>query len=89
MTLVLAWIIMEPAQKDAAVLLDDEEAALGPNQIDNPLANNLGHGTLVGKWVVAARILNDVLYERWYPTLGTYPIAVMDGDTLFIPPVID
>lgn len=89
MSVVLAWIVMDEGQKNAAILLDDAEAALGPNLIDNPLANNLGQGTLVGKWVVAARILNDVLYARWVPTLGTYPIAVMDGDTLFIPPVID
>lgn len=86
---VLAWIIMDQAQRDAAVALDDEEARLGAMQVDNPLANNIGQGTMVGKWVSPARLLNDPLYERWLPTLGTYPIAVMDGDTLFIPPVVD
>lgn len=83
---VLAWINMTPEQKDAAVLLDGNEIFLGPRLIDNALANNLGYGTLVGTWVSPARLLNDPEYQRWVPTLGTYPIYVMDSDTLFLPP---
>jgi hypothetical protein len=83
---VLAWIIMTQQQRDAATALDDEEAMLGARQIDNPLSNNLGQGTLVGKWVAPARLLNDPDYSRWVPTLGALPIAVMDSDTLFLPP---
>lgn len=82
---VQAWIIMDQTQRDAATALDDEEIKLGARQIDNPLANNLGQGTLVGKWVAPARLLNDPDYVRWVPTLGNLPIVVMDSDTLFIP----
>lgn len=84
---VQAWIVMNSSDKDIAVLLDDGEAALGPREITNTLANNLGYGTLVGEWVAPARLLNDPLYGRWVPTLGALPIHVMDSDTLF-PPVI-
>jgi hypothetical protein len=82
---VQAWIVMTTAEKDAATLLDDENAALGARQIENALANNLGYGTLVGQWVAPARLLNDPDYSRWVPTLGQLPIHVMDSDTLFAP----
>lgn len=82
---VQAWIIMTQTERDDAEALNDEEAAIGARQIDNPLANNLGQGTLVGKWVAPARLLNDPDYSRWVPTLGALPIAVMDSDTLFVP----
>lgn len=83
---VQAWITMTQQQRDDATLLDDEEAVLGARQIDNTLANNLGLGTLVGKWVAPARLLNDPEYVRWVPTLGILPISVMDSETLFLPP---
>jgi hypothetical protein len=82
---VQAWIVMNTTEKNAATLLDDEEAMLGAREIDNPLANNLGYGTLVGQWVAPARLLNDPAYSRWVPTLGALPIHVMDSDTLFVP----
>lgn len=82
---VQAFIVMTTTEKNAATLLDDEDAMLGARQIDNALANNLGFGTLVGQWVAPARLLNDSDYSRWVPTLGTLPIHVMDSDTLFIP----
>lgn len=82
---VMAWIIMDQQQRDDATALNDEDAALGARQIDNSLANNLGQGTLLGKWVAPARLLNDPDYSRWVETLGTLPIAVMDSDTLFVP----
>ena len=84
-----AWILLTEEQKVDAVLLDGNGIALGPREIDNPLANNLGHGTLVGQWVSPARLLNDPDYQRWVPTLGTLPIHVMDSDTLFIPVPVD
>lgn len=83
---VLAFIIMTPSQKDEATLLDDNEAMLGALEIVNPLANNLGHGTLVGKWIAPARLLNNPLYVRWVPTLGLLPILVLDSETIFPPP---
>lgn len=79
-----AWIIMLPAEAAAAVLLNYEDAAVDPREIDNPLSNNLGYGTLLGKKVVPARLLNDPPYAPFWPTLGTYPIHVMDSDTLFV-----
>lgn len=82
---VLAEIVMTTAQRNAAEALNDVVAALGSRQIDNPLANNLGHGTLVGMWIAPARLLNDPMYSRWYATLGTLPIYILDSDILFIP----
>lgn len=83
---VQAWVVMTPAEKNAAITLDDGSAALGPLEVTNPLSNNLGYGTLVGMWVAPARLLNDPDYSRWVPTLGELPIHVMDSDTLFPPP---
>lgn len=80
---VQAYIVMTPSERNAAELLNDEDAALGSQEITNTLANNLGHGTLVGQWVAPARLLNDPGYSRWVPSLGSLPIHVMDSDTLF------
>lgn len=82
---VQAQIVMTTAQRNAAEALNDVNAELGARQIDNPLSNNLGHGTLVGMWVSPARLLNDPAYVRWVPTLGLLPIHVLDSDTLFLP----
>jgi hypothetical protein len=70
-------------------LLDGNGIALGPQEVTNVLANNLGYGTLVGKWVAPARLLNDPDYSRWVSTLGALPIHVMDSETLFPPPSTD
>lgn len=86
---VLAFIVMTQQQRDDATLLDNEDSMLGARQMDNPLANNLGLGTLVGQWVAPARLLNDPEYVRWVPTLGVLPISVMDSDTIFLPPPPD
>lgn len=83
---VQAWIIMDTDQKDAAKALNGGGIGLDPRLIDNPLANNLGHGTLVDMWVAPARLLNDPEHTRWVPTLGTYPIHVLDDETIFLPP---
>lgn len=82
---VQAYILMTQEERDAATALDGNGVALGAQQIDNPLANNLGFGTIVGMWVAPARLLNDPDYARWVPTLGTLPIHVMDSATLFVP----
>lgn len=82
---VQAWIVMNDAQNAVAVALDDEDARIGSRRIDNPLANNLGYGTLVSAWVAPARLLNDPEFARWVPTLGILPIYVLDSDTLFVP----
>jgi len=80
---VQAWIVMTTTDKNTATLLDDENAALGAREVVNPLANNLGYGTLVGNWIAPARLLNDPDYVRWVTTLGILPIYVMDSETLF------
>lgn len=85
MSVVQAWIVMTTAQKNVATLLDDEDAMLGARVVENALSNNLGFGTLVGKWVAPARLLNDPGYSRWVPTLGVLPIHVLDSDTIFNP----
>lgn len=82
---VQAYILMTTAEKDAATLLDDEEVMLGAAEIVNALADNLGLGPLVGKWVAPARLLNDADYTRWLPTLGTMSIHIFDSETLFVP----
>lgn len=82
---VLALIVMDEAQKDAATLLDGGGIALGARQINNPLSNNLGHGILLDQWIAPARLLNDPDYVRWVLVLGTLPIFVMDSETLFLP----
>lgn len=83
---VQAWILMTASEKDAATLLDDHNAMLGAREVTNLLANNLGYGVLVGKWVAPARLLNDPDYIRWVPTLGLLPIHVLDSETIFPPP---
>lgn len=83
---VQAYIVMTPAQRDAAELLNDEDVAIGAQEITNPMANNLGLGVLVGKWVAPARLLNDPDYSRWASSLGSLPISVLDSETLFLPP---
>ena len=82
---VQAYIIITPIQNTTSVLLNDEDAALDPQEIANPLANSLGLGTLVGKFVVPARLLNDAAYARWVSSLGSLPISVFDTDTIFLP----
>lgn len=84
---VQAWVAMTEAQKDAAEALNQPTGAkVEGRHVNNPLANNLGFGTLVGMWVAPARILNDAAYDRWLSTLGKYPIHVLDDETIFLPP---
>lgn len=82
---VQAFILLDAAQKDAAITLNTEDVAVAPQPITNALANNLGFGTLVGLFVLPARLLNDAAYAAWVPSLGSLPIHVMDSDTLFVP----
>lgn len=82
---VQAFIVLATEQKTAAVALNDDDAAVAPMEINNTLANNLGFGTLVGLFVLPARLLNDPAYAAWVPPLGTLPIHVMDSETLFVP----
>lgn len=82
---VQAFIVLNSTQKDAAIALNTEDAAVNPQLIGNTLANNLGYGTLVGSYVLPARLLNDPLYTSWVPSLGSLAIHVLDSETLFAP----
>lgn len=86
---VLAMIRMTTAQKNSAMLLNDSNQAINPRQIDNPLANSLGEGVIVGDWLITARTLIDPEYVRWVPEVEGYPIRVYDSDVMFIPPSED
>jgi len=82
-----SWIVMTTEERDEALLLNpDGVAKISPRVIDNPLADNLGHGVLLGKWVAPARVLNDPEYERWLPSLGVLPIRLLDDEIIFLPP---
>ena len=85
---VMAMIILTEEQRNDALALNAANVPFGmdPRLIDNPIANALGHGTLVGRYIVAARCLNDVNLQAWWPMLTGLPIYVLDGETLFLPP---
>lgn len=82
---VQAWIILDATQATDARGLNDSDHGVDPMEVANPLAANLGIPDLVGKFVLPARLLNDLGYVRWVPSLGGLPIHVLDSDTLFGP----
>jgi len=83
---VQAYILIPTlAQKNAVVALNDGNAALMPQLINNAMANNLGFGTIVGQWVVPARLLNDSDYSRWYEMLENNDIHIFDSEVIFAP----
>jgi len=79
----MAFIVMSQEQRDAGEALNGDGIALGARKIDNPPADALGLGTLVGKWVSPARLLEDQEYARWIPALAVCPVHVMDSAMLF------
>lgn len=83
---VQAYIVLDAGQDTAAQALNTPDYQVQGQAIVNTLANNLGYGTLVGLYVIPARVLNDPNYGAWVPTLGSLPIHVLDSDTLFNPP---
>jgi hypothetical protein len=82
---VQAWLIFTEAERDDVILIDGGDAHVIPREIDNPLADNLGEGVLVGKFVAPARLLNDPDYEDFYAFCSVLPIRTMDSDVLFLP----
>ena len=85
---VQAWIILTGSEKTDAEALNDGAAAVEARAIDNTMANSLGEGTLVGKFVLPARLLNDASYSRW-SYLSALPIRTMDSEVLFLPVVVE
>lgn len=81
-----AWLIFTSQERTDAMLLNANSVGhINPRVIDNTMANNLGEGTLVGKYVCPARLLNDPDYTEFYEFCGELPIRTMDSDTLFLP----
>lgn len=80
---VQAYIFMTQEQRDVATALDDDSTRLGAQLISNPMANDLGLGTIVGIWVTPARLLDDPEYIRWVPILASLPNHTLDGTALF------
>lgn len=85
---VQAWIILTESEKTDAEALSDSTVAVEARAIDNTMANSLGEGTLVGKYVLPARLLNDASYSRW-SYLSAMSIRVMDSEVLFLPVVVE
>lgn len=82
---VMAFIILTPQQAEDSTELNGGDYNVAPMEITNTLADNLGHGTLVGQFVLPARLLNDPGYAPWVPSLGSLPIHVLDSETIFLP----
>lgn len=83
---VQAWLIYTDADRTAAMALNaGQTVGVNPRKIDNPLANNIGEGTLVGKYVNGARLLNDPMYTAFYAFCSTLPIRTIDSEVLFLP----
>ncbi|AGC35626.1 hypothetical protein RHEph03_gp059 [Rhizobium phage RHEph03] len=82
-----AMIIATPEQKAAAEAINAE--AVGAQVmgllINNPAADRLGYGTLVGNYVFSVNTLNDPLAYQFWPVLGELPIRIIDIDVIFLP----
>lgn len=86
---VQAWIIMTASEEAAARMLDDASRRLGARRVDHPLADELGLGVLVGRYVAPARLLADPDYAAWVPMLSHLPAATLDSGALFAPTAED
>ncbi|NEJ15522.1 hypothetical protein GR211_22145 [Rhizobium leguminosarum] len=87
---VLAMIIMDGTERAAAMELNEVGVvAVNPRLIDNPLANQLGYGTLLGMYVTGAQLMNDPASERWYEMFSDNDIRVLDSEVIFLPFVED
>lgn len=82
---VQAYIMLTEEQLAAAVLLNDDNQNVAGRLVTNSLANNLGYDTLVGLYTIPTSVLVTTGYERWWSTLGTYDIHVLDDVTLYAP----
>jgi hypothetical protein len=79
----MAFILMNPSQRDSGEALNGDGIALGARAVNNPLADTLGHANLVGSWASPARLLDDPEYARWQPLLSPRPVYVLGSDMLF------
>lgn len=88
---VLSFIIMDATERAAAMELNDGNEAVIARQIDNPMANQLGYGTLYSvtepKYIVNAILLNNPDYARWVEMFSDNDIRVMDSEVIFLPEI--
>lgn len=87
---VQACMLMNPTLTASAKALNPASVAVGggqvdPRIVDNPLANNLGAGNVIGFGYLPARLLNNPSYTTFYELLKDQPIYVFDSDVLFLP----
>lgn len=87
---VQACMLLSPAMTASAIALNSASAANGggqvnPRLIDNPLANNLGVGSVLGFGYFSAYLLNSPSYATFYDLLKNQPIYVFDSSVLFLP----
>ena len=82
---MINWIVLTAQDCIDVVSLNGEHARIEPREINNPAANNLGKGTLLGLFVIASRVLNNNVYDRWIDLLDNFPRHDIDSDSLFLP----
>lgn len=83
---IQSWLIFTPEQNEDVLEINETTSGLArviPRQIDNPLANNLGEGTLLGNFVAPASIIVAPNYSDFYALCSTLPIRTMDSDIIF------
>ncbi|MVO95072.1 hypothetical protein [Rhizobium leguminosarum] len=85
---VAAMIIIDGTERTAAMALNQGSSGVNVNPIpiSNPMANQLGHGTLVGLYVLNAAMLNNPAYAAvWGEMFADNPIYILDTDTIYEP----
>ena len=86
---VFAFIVLTEAQKDAVLAVNGTPGAFGveinPRLIDNPMADELGYGTLTGAYICQAALRNEETYAPWHEPLAAGTIRLLDTDTVVLP----
>lgn len=83
---ITSLVIVDETQRDAAIALNDELITVDPRLINNPYADNLGYGTLYGKYAFSRNVLISQEYSRWWEMLSGCLIIIADTDFLFSVP---
>jgi hypothetical protein len=83
--MIQTWILVPTAGIAALRNLNQKDAAVEPRLIDDPAANTLGFGMLLGKYVLPARIADDPRYSRWASRIAAIPRGDADAEDLFLP----
>lgn len=90
---IMSIFILNSTQSQAAVALNDGNAALDPQAITNPLADNvgagLGIGNLVGLYYLPARLMNDPAYSRWIEMFTPFPVYTCEMELLYTPLILE